>query len=118
MGYFAGKLYWSDWPDWTQPKVVGHPWFWCPGCKSPHMVTVYLEGQPKPLPVAWTWNGNHESPTFGPSVNVNPNYPKKQCHFFVVNGQIRYQMDCWHDLRGTIADLPDWMDTEGMDWLE
>jgi len=45
-------------------------------------------------------------PTFKPSMNVGKG-TKAQCHFFVTNGQIRYQGDCYHKYVGKTIDLPD-----------
>lgn len=93
----------------------GYYGFWCPGCKDIHSIPANSSGQPKPN---WQWNGSWTAPTFSPSVNVNPNYPQRQCHFFVTGGRIAYQGDCWHELKGQTVDLPDIMDSPASDFYK
>lgn len=82
--------------------------FWCPGCKDTHAIPTV------PHPKGWTFNGNEERPTFGPSILVHE--VKRQdgtvfsprCHSFVEDGRIRYLGDCGHALAGQTVDLPAW----------
>ena len=69
-------------------KYVGgkhHGWmFRCPGCDQYHEVDD-----------RWTFNGDLEKPTFGPSVRcTNPAYG--QCHFYVIDGMVRFEPDDSH----------------------
>lgn len=78
--------------------------FWCPGCKSPHSISV---GGPK----AWYWNFDRDRPTFSPSVLSNggrecPDLPR--CHSYVENGMIRFLSDCDHELAGKTVPLEAW----------
>ena len=68
--------------------------FWCPGCKEQHTIPVDRKKPPTPN---WSYNGNHNSPTFAPSIRYLPPHP--QCHFFIEEGCIRYLSDCDHDLK-------------------
>lgn len=108
-------------PEWDKRgKLRVHPSgrhaFWCPACKSVHQVVVGVGG--------WSFNGNPERPTFGPSVLVRGYEPMTDaehvdvmrskpverrplvCHSFVENGQIRYLDDCTHAMAGQTVDLP------------
>jgi hypothetical protein len=76
--------------------------FHCPGCHNSHWVRV--RGQ-KPV---WEWNSSLESPTFTPSIVVNPNEPKSRCHSIITDGKISFQADCHHNLAGQTVDLPNW----------
>lgn len=64
----------------------------------------------------WKWNGNIESPTFTPSLLVNPGDESSVCHLFITNGKIEFLGDCFHNLRGTtvgLVDIPEpeiWVD--------
>lgn len=85
--------------------------FWCPGCDGAHMVRVASTD----LPGGWTFNGNHERPTFSPSILVTYNgpdagiddAPPAVCHSFVRDGQIQFLGDCTHALAGQTVPLPD-----------
>ena len=45
---------------------------WCPGCSMQHPFRIASPGDPS-LPV-WTWDGDLERPTFGPSLLVHGSY--------------------------------------------
>ncbi len=95
--------------------------FHCPGCGHLHSYTVggYLPGEiealkernggklPDQMPPRWTFNGNLERPTFTASLLINKDHPKSRCHLFVTDGQIVYQQDCHHDLRGKTVAMVD-----------
>ena len=92
-----------------------HIFFFCPGCESPHMLRIALEG----VPSGWGYNGNPEAPTFTPSVLVTYNgpdagtvdedgdrAPPAVCHSFVTDGRIQFLTDSTHALAGQTVDLP------------
>ncbi|MEK9209699.1 DUF6527 family protein [Sphingomonas sp. 2378] len=90
--------------------------FWCPGCGYEHLVVVESTAS-EPV---WGFNGNHEKPTFTPSVlvrtgrAVNPAFipepgdPPEVCHSFVTDGRIQFLGDCTHHLAGQTVDLPEY----------
>ena len=70
---------------------------------------------------SWTFDGNMESPTFGPSIrcfttettddNDKPlPHPVERtlCHYFIKAGKIEFCGDSPHALAGRTVDLPDW----------
>lgn len=84
--------------------------FWCPGCKSAHLVAVRSDPHP-----CWSYNGNEAAPTFTPSVLVTypgadagiDDAPPAICHTFVTDGQIQFLGDCTHELAGqTVPMVP------------
>lgn len=84
----------------------------CPACGHYHAVSTT-----KPLGNGagpWQFNGNLESPTISPSVNVLPYTNSKgeklikRCHHFVRDGKIEYCGDCDHNMAGKTVDLPNW----------
>jgi hypothetical protein len=94
--------------------------FWCPGCDGAHMVMVGEGAGPR-----WGFNGNHDRPTFTPSILVSGTEhitadehtrimagetiekAKTVCHSFVADGRIQFLGDCTHALAGKTVDLPD-----------
>lgn len=92
-------------PDGTP---VGGFRFWCPGCAMSHVL--------RTKPTGWAFNGDHESPTFSPSVLVTwsewggtedpADDIKHCCHSFVTDGRIQFLGDCTHALAGQTVDLP------------
>jgi hypothetical protein len=79
--------------------------FYCPGCKIHHLYDVRIDGGHP----SWVFNGNMESPTFTPSLL----YPDLRCHLYVINGKIRYEPDCSHELAGRTIDMVDLDDISG-----
>ena len=97
--------------------------FHCPGCSTMHVVRVVPDGA---LP-CWGFNGDHERPTFTPSVLVSGTYwepevtpeniaewrrapwpqhkVERVCHSFVRDGQIQFLGDCTHALAGQTVPL-------------
>lgn len=73
--------------------------YWCPACGTRHYVSTT---KPNHCNAIWFFNGDAESPTFHPSVNVNHG----ECHHWVINGKIRYELDSKHALAGMTVDLP------------
>jgi len=90
--------------------------FYCPGCRGWHMyytqpwVKNVETGAAGPV---WTFNGDLENPTFGPSLLIyegrhpNGDLGHPRCHLFVRAGKIQYCGDCGHDLAGQIVDMID-----------
>lgn len=82
----------------------------CPACGNGHRFEV---GR-------WSFNGDHQRPTFSPSMLVRvgpmPTVPVGRpdagkvhvCHSFVENGQIRFLEDCTHELAGQTVPLEVW----------
>jgi len=85
--------------------------FKCPGCERTHYIQHGSDIGPN-----WDFNGNHEKPTFTPSVLVTyegadagrDGAPPAVCHSFVTDGRIQFLGDCTHALTGQTVDLPDW----------
>lgn len=71
--------------------------FYCPGCKYYHSVTVAPDTND--IGATWTWNGDMEKPTFQPSL-LTERGTNRQCHLFVRDGEIQFLDDCSHELRG------------------
>lgn len=76
--------------------------FMCPGCKTPHRVTVNGALQ------AWSWNGSETSPTLDPSLYFSVMDPSLRCHSFIKDGKIMFLTDSYHELRGQTVDIPEW----------
>ena len=77
---------------------------WCPGCNSFHALTTRAKNENG---AQWRFNGNLESPTFTPSLDVDKNYPKSHCHSSITDGKIQFLEDCFHSLKGQRVELPD-----------
>lgn len=87
---------------------------WCPGCDGAHGIQIGTGAGPK-----WTFNGDHDRPTFGPSIRCfttrdanGEHLPAGQtrtlCHYFIREGRIEFCGDSPHKLAGQTVDLPDW----------
>lgn len=85
--------------------------FFCPGCRYFHSYDVRTDG----LEPSWEFNGDLEKPSFSPSLLVNDDLPKLRCHLFLREGKLCFLNDCFHELKGTIVDLPD-VDEMGKKW--
>jgi len=64
-----------------------------------------------PLPDTWKFNGDFQFPTFEPSFShtiapARDGEPNRICHYFLKDGVIQYQGDCWHSKRGHYVPLP------------
>jgi hypothetical protein len=102
-------------------KRLLHPWsggdgsagfhYWCPGCEGPHGVRITAaEGTAQ---ACWTYDGNEEAPTFGPSILTRGGAnPKLVCHCYVKLGQIQFLSDCTHALAGQTVPME-----EGPEWF-
>lgn len=82
---------------------------WCPGCDEPHGIRI---ASPDGGPI-WTFNGDYDRPTFGPSVlcfTTDPETGAREtlCHYFLIDGKIQFCGDSPHKLSGQTVDLPDW----------
>lgn len=84
----------------------------CPACGDEH---IFYTKKP-PGAHAWTFNGDFEKPTFGPSMlirwgNKIPGHENLEegrvCHYFVKNGMIEYCGDCTHPMANQKLELPD-----------
>jgi len=92
-------------------------YFKCPACNEYHAVGP-----------SWMFNGNHDAPTFRPSILVTgpqainndlgewtgeyvrdeSGVPKRmKCHSFITDGRIEFLSDCNHALAGTTVELPE-----------
>jgi hypothetical protein len=86
----------------------------CPGCARRHILFTQpwknSAGSNGPV---WTFNGNVEKPTFGPSLVVHEakwddgSIAHHRCHSFIRDGRIQYLSDCGHALAGQTVDLPE-----------
>ena len=90
---------------------------WCVACDQMHVIPTGA-----PYKVHWTFDGNVEAPTFGPSVKITwgrGEQPPLICHYFVRAGCIEYCSDSTHTLAGKTLPLTpppadeDWTDEEG-----
>lgn len=91
--------------------------FFCPGCQENHVVGT-----------GWGFNGNHNRPTFTPSIKVTGTrltvsgkeamaliaqgvkklpHVDTVCHSFVIDGKIQFLGDCTHELAGQTVELPE-----------
>lgn len=87
---------------------------WCPGCESGHEITV---DNPNASGAKWTFNGDGQSPTFAPSINIKlnpkdhkhyqPNVASSVCHYFINAGMIQFCGDSTHALAGKTVPLPE-----------
>lgn len=77
---------------------LGVAWLvWCPACEAPHS-----------FDERWTFDGNHEAPTFRASMLVYeaPGHPR--CHSMMTAGVWEYLGDCTHASAGKSVPAPDW----------
>jgi hypothetical protein len=87
----------------SQDGKTEQVWIDCPGCGVSHAFTIKTPGF-----VPWTFNGNFDKPTFTPSLLCNKDYPESRCHSFVTDGRIQFLGDCFHDLKNTTVELPEY----------
>lgn len=65
---------------------------------------------PQPNGAQWTFDGNLDVPTFGPSVRIQSYHGRvvsEVCHYFIQAGQIKFCSDSTHKLAGKEMPLPD-----------
>jgi hypothetical protein len=80
----------------------------CPGCGVSHMVTVAgVDGHAPTAGPVWTWDGNVDRPTIGPSVKITggPQGNEYVCHLYVNEGRIQFLGDSTHRLAGQTVDM-------------
>ena len=95
---------------------------WCPGCRQTHLIPTSA-----PYKTHWSFDGNLDAPTFGPSVKVtgkklvmvddewtggwerdaDGNPIDYCCHYFLIGGQLQFCGDSTHELAGQTVPLPD-----------
>lgn len=81
----------------------------CPACEEMHAFAVET---PFSNGARWQFDGNIESPTFAPSMNIATGWPDKpetftRCHYFLRAGQIEFLGDSTHGLAGRTVPLPE-----------
>lgn len=82
--------------------------FDCPACKYGH--AFYTKDGPLDAngkEQNWTFNGDLDSPTISPSLNVHARDEKYRCHSWINNGMIQFLSDCFHDMKGKTVPIPD-----------
>lgn len=84
------------------PMHVARLLFMCPGCGWPHGPTLGPQKEGV-YPPRWTYNGNHDAPTFRPSLMVHAG--NVICHSFVTDGNIQFLSDCTHAMAGQTVPL-------------
>jgi hypothetical protein len=79
--------------------VLGGWWHYCPACDAVHRIGS-----------EWTFDHNMTKPTFRPSVRHRQERTDglllRQCHYFLVKGQIDFCTDCSHAMAGQTVALP------------
>lgn len=82
--------------------------FGCPGCGGVH--AWYTKNGPivDGKEQNWTYNGNGDKPTISPSLNVSKDDERFHCHSFINDGMITFLGDCYHALKNTTVEIPDW----------
>jgi hypothetical protein len=74
--------------------LEGAIYHWCPACLDLH-----------PIPHnGWQRKGTDDAPTFTPSFGQNTS--RGRCHYIITAGNLIFQNDCFHDVRGTVP-MPD-----------
>lgn len=84
--------------------------FDCPGCGYGHCW--YTKDGPVVNGVQqnWSFNGDLDSPTISPSLDVLRDDPSRRCHSFIKDGMIQFLSDCAHSLRGQTVPIPNLID--------
>jgi hypothetical protein len=84
--------------------------FDCPGCKYGH--AFYTKDGPvvNGKEQNWTYNDDGDKPTISPSLDVCRDDPAHHCHSFIRDGMIQFLGDCFHSLKNTTVEIPDWDD--------
>lgn len=79
---------------------------WCPACDEPHS-----------FDERWTFDGNHDAPTFRASMLVygwtssDHRHHHPRCHSFLTAGIWEYCGDSEHSMKGQRVAAPDWAST-------
>lgn len=74
-----------------------HCQYFCPGCGHAHAFS----------PLVHNWNEDRDRPTVTPSLRQSNPQNHHNCHSYITDGQIKFEMDCWHELKGKAVDLPE-----------
>lgn len=111
MGQLGTKMRWLGTGDGYTVGGLAH---WCPACQEMHHFAI--EGY-NSSGAKWTWDGNVESPSFTPSMNIRTNPPSDPhyqpdvsssvCHYFLRSGRIMYLGDCTHSMKDQTVPLPE-----------
>jgi hypothetical protein len=72
---------------------------WCPACAAPHN-----------FDKRWTFDGDHEAPTFVASMLVHESPGHPRCHSMLTKGVWNYLGDSTHDKACTSVPAPNWAD--------
>lgn len=116
MGFLSSKLRQS-----TEGII-----FWCPGCDMAHQA--WTETSNNLTGAKWSWNGNAQSPTISPSLNISlgatcpghnpPPGVECRCHCIVTDGQIYFCSDSTHALSNQTVPMINWPSWEEDDYIE
>ena len=93
-------------------SVEGGYGHWCPACQEMHIFRLPQLFDQRP---AWSFDHCIEAPSFSPSMNIH--HPEKimdgqvipafRCHYWLTAGNLHYDNDSTHALRGQVVPLPD-----------
>lgn len=72
---------------------------YCPACEQLHKIDI---GWSNHLGVKWEHDGDYETPTITPSINIDG-----VCQYSITSGKILYSEYSKHSLAGQTMDLPD-----------
>ena len=80
--------------------------FQCPACNHTHQ---YQTKAPQTNGAEWEFNGNHNKPSFQPSLKVTTGFEEGDhiCHLHLTDGKLIFCGDCSHDMSGKTVDLPE-----------
>lgn len=73
--------------------VLSH---WCPACDRAHLVNLTRYGA--------QWDHNGARPTFTPDIRHSDG--TGLCHYFIIDGMVRFLDDCTHIMKGRTVPLP------------
>lgn len=98
---------------------------WCPACGEAH---IFITEQRQAGGPQWTFDGNFDAPTFGPSMKITGKQTVQDdkgewtgewvrdesgatldlcCHYYLRAGMLDYLNDCTHALKGQKIELPE-----------
>lgn len=89
----------------------------CPACKAPHYIRTQ-RSENRPDAPCWDFNHDFQRPTFHPSIlcywttkdDKGKDVRKTECHYFIVDGEIRFCGDNPHAFNGKTVPLPEYDD--------
>jgi hypothetical protein len=73
---------------------------WCPACDQVHT-----------FDKRWSFNGDHEKPSFQASMLAYQAPGRPRCHSFLTDGVWHYLADSTHAMAGKNVPAPDWAST-------